>query len=106
MPNHVAALYQDAIDNIVFLKRQQWAIINYALLVYAAIYVLQNHDGCWPFLSYVVLPSTAVVSVILLLTLEYSIRRKFRHRIGVIYETFHPKGVGELRPWLCPKAVR
>jgi hypothetical protein len=105
MPNHVAALYQDAIDNIRFLKRQQWAVTNYALLVYAAIYVLRKDTGCWPFLSYVV-AATAVFGVILLFALERSIRRKFRHRIGVIYETFHPKGVGELRPWLCPKAVR
>jgi amino acid permease len=28
------------VDNIIFLKRQQWAATNYALLVYAAIFVI------------------------------------------------------------------
>jgi hypothetical protein len=40
MPKHVEAAYRDAIDNILFLKRQQWVATNYALLVYAAIFVI------------------------------------------------------------------
>jgi amino acid permease len=40
MPVHVEAAYKDAVDNIIFLKRQQWAATNYALLVYAAIFVI------------------------------------------------------------------
>jgi hypothetical protein len=36
MPVHVEAAYKDAVDNIIFLKRQQWVATNYALLVYAA----------------------------------------------------------------------
>ena len=37
MPRHVEAAYKDAVDNIVFLKRQQWVTTNYAVLIYAAI---------------------------------------------------------------------
>jgi hypothetical protein len=33
MPVHVEAAYKDAVDNIIFLKRQQWVATNYALLV-------------------------------------------------------------------------
>src|SRR3989475_1531412 len=40
MPVHVEAAYKDAVDNIIFLKRQQWVATNYALLVYAAIFVI------------------------------------------------------------------
>jgi amino acid permease len=40
MPGHVEAAYKDAVDNIIFLKRQQWVATNYALLVYAAIFVI------------------------------------------------------------------
>src|SRR6266536_1752475 len=40
MPVHVEAAYKDAVDNIIFLKRQQWVSTNYALLVYAAIFVI------------------------------------------------------------------
>ena len=31
MPEHVGAAYRDAVDNIIFLKRQQWVAPNYAL---------------------------------------------------------------------------
>src|SRR2546426_5264470 len=40
MPGHVEAAYKDAADNIIFLKRQQWVATNYALLAYAAIFVI------------------------------------------------------------------
>ena len=37
MPKHVEVAYRDAVDNVVFLKRQQWLATNYVLLLYAAI---------------------------------------------------------------------
>jgi hypothetical protein len=40
MPGHVEGAYKDAVDNTIFLKRQQWVATNYALLVYAAIFVI------------------------------------------------------------------
>jgi amino acid permease len=40
MPVHVETAYKDAVDNIIFLKRQQWVATNYALLVYAAIFII------------------------------------------------------------------
>ena len=38
MPRHVEVAYKDAVENIVFLKRQQWLATNYVLLLYAAIF--------------------------------------------------------------------
>jgi hypothetical protein len=35
MTTHVEAAYKDAVENINFLKRQQWVATNYAVLVYA-----------------------------------------------------------------------
>src|SRR5262245_15745003 len=40
MPGHVTAAYTGAIDNILFLKRQQWLATNYVLLLYVAICVI------------------------------------------------------------------
>lgn len=40
MPPHVQAAYKDAVDNIIFHNRQQWVATNYALLIYAAIFVI------------------------------------------------------------------
>jgi hypothetical protein len=43
MPEHVEAAYKDAVDNILFLKRQQWLATNYVLLLYAAIFIISAH---------------------------------------------------------------
>jgi hypothetical protein len=40
MPSHVEVAYQDTVNNITFLRRQQWIATNYALLVYAALFVV------------------------------------------------------------------
>ena len=40
MPRHVEAAYKDAVDNIILNKKQQWVTTNYAILVYAAIFVV------------------------------------------------------------------
>lgn len=42
MSEGVKILYKGAIDNIIFLKRQQWIITNYALIVYAAVFALSR----------------------------------------------------------------
>jgi len=43
MPEHIVAAYRDAVDNIIFLKRQQWLATNYVLLLYAAIFIISAH---------------------------------------------------------------
>jgi hypothetical protein len=40
MPPHIQTAYKEAINNVVFHKRQQWVSTNYALLVYAAIFLV------------------------------------------------------------------
>jgi hypothetical protein len=50
MSEGVKIYYKGAIDNIIFLKRQQWIITNYALVVYAAVVTLSRgalHDEKW-----------------------------------------------------------
>ena len=43
MPEHVRAAYRGAVDNILFLKRQQWLATNYVLLLYVAVFVISAH---------------------------------------------------------------
>jgi hypothetical protein len=43
MPEHVEAAYKDVVDNILFLKRQQWLATSYVLLLYAAIFVISAY---------------------------------------------------------------
>ena len=40
MPGHVEAAYKEVVNNIFFLKRQQWVTTNYTILVYAAIFII------------------------------------------------------------------
>jgi hypothetical protein len=42
MTAHVEAACKDAVENVNFLKRQQWVATNYAVLVYAAIFVISG----------------------------------------------------------------
>ena len=42
MPAHVQAAYEDAVNNVIFLKRQQWVATNYAIVEYAAIFVISD----------------------------------------------------------------
>ena len=43
MPEHVKAAYRDAVDNILFLKWQQWLATSYVLLLYVAIFLVSAH---------------------------------------------------------------
>ncbi|MDO8398413.1 MAG: hypothetical protein Q7T45_11405 [Bradyrhizobium sp.] len=43
MSEGVKILYKGAIDNIIFLKRQQWIITNYSLVVYAIMAALAKN---------------------------------------------------------------
>jgi hypothetical protein len=43
MPEHVKAAYRGAVDNILFLKRQQWLATNYVLLLYVAVFLISAH---------------------------------------------------------------
>lgn len=45
MSEGVKILYKGAIDNLIFLKRQQWIITNYALVVYAAVVTIARGGG-------------------------------------------------------------
>lgn len=36
MPEHVRVAYEDAIQQLLFIKKQQWIITNYAIAIYVA----------------------------------------------------------------------
>lgn len=42
MSEGVKILYKGALDNIIFLKRQQWIITNYSLIAYAVVVTLSK----------------------------------------------------------------
>ena len=91
MPEHVEVAYRDAVDNIVFLKRQQWLATNYVLLLYAAIFVISAHyfsrtDVTRNWLGAITI-AAFVVHWWMLHLFQRSIE-KFRNRLAWIYSTY------------------
>jgi hypothetical protein len=91
MPEHVAAAYRDAVDNILFLKRQQWLATNYVLLLYAAVFVISAHyfsrtDVARNWLGVITI-AAFVVHWWMLHLFQFSIA-KFRNRLGWIYNNY------------------
>ena len=91
MPRHVKAAYSDAIENIIFLKRQQWLATNYVLLLYVAIFIISAHyfsrtDVARNWLG--VLTIAAFVVHWWMLHLFQRSIEKFRNRLAWIYRTY------------------
>jgi hypothetical protein len=84
----VQAAYKDAVDNIIFNKRQQWVATNYALLIYAAIFVISARffsrtDIARGWLGFLVV-LTFVYHLVTIYLLQDTLTR-FRDRLAWIY---------------------
>jgi hypothetical protein len=91
MPGHVEAAYKDAVDNIIFLKRQQWVATNYALLVYAAIFVISAQYFNRTDFARNALGMIAIATFLIHWYIMYVFQRaidKFRARLYWIYRTY------------------
>jgi len=87
--DQVAAVYQDAVDNIRFSKLQQWQVTNYALLIYAAVYFLRDdaplNTRCGKVALTAIVAITLILNLLVLWQLESSIAN-FRSRVGWVYQ--------------------
>jgi preprotein translocase subunit Sss1 len=105
MSSHVQVAYQDAVNNITFLKRQQWIATNYALLVYAALFVISAEYFSRTDFARNWLGIIAIVTFLIHLYMIYLFQGamdKFRERLDWIYRTYSNReeqtGLGLLRP--------
>jgi hypothetical protein len=105
MPSHVEVAYQDAVNNIPFLKRQQWIATNYALLVYAALFVVSAEYFSRTDFARNWLGIIAIATFLVHLYLVYLFQDamdKSRDRLDWIYRTYFNReeqtGLGLLRP--------
>ena len=91
MPEHVRAAYRGAVDNILFLKRQQWLATNYVLLLYVAVFLISAHyfsrtDVARNWLGIITI-ITFFVHWYMLNSFQGAIE-KFRSRLIWIYRTY------------------
>ena len=109
MPSHVQVAYQDAVSNITFLKRQQWIATNYALLVYAALFVVSAEYFSRTDFARNWLGLIAIATLLIhlyMVSLFQGGMGKFRDRLDWIYRTYFNReeqtGLGLLwsrSPW-------
>ena len=91
MPAHVGAAYKDAVDNIIFLKRQQWLATNYVLLLYAAIFVISAQYFSRTDFARNSLGIIAIVTFLIHCCVMFIFQRAidvFRARLYWIYSTY------------------
>jgi hypothetical protein len=91
MPEHVQVAYKDAVDNIIFLKRQQWVATNYALLLYAILSVVSaryfsRNDVVRGWLGFFTI-ATFFYHLYMMNSFQRAIA-KFGNRLGWIYSTY------------------
>jgi len=107
MPPHVQAAYKDAVDNVIFHNRQQWVATNYALLIYAAIFVISARffsrtDVARGWLGFLVV-LTFVYHLVTIYLLQDRVTR-FRARLDWIYNTYFSRDEqAGLKLWPEPK---
>jgi hypothetical protein len=83
--------YEDAVNNMMFFKRQQWVATNYAILVYAAIFVISAEYFSRTDFARNWLGIIAVATFFFHLYVIYSFDAaisKFRERLDWIYRTY------------------
>src|SRR5260370_19180040 len=107
MPPHVQAAYKDAVDNTIFHQRQQWVATNYALLIYAAAFVISakffsRTDVARGLLGFLVV-LTFVYHLVTINLLQGTVTR-FRDRLDWIYRTyFSTEEQAGLKLWPEPR---
>jgi hypothetical protein len=92
-PSRLQVFYQDCVDNIRFLKQQQWRATNYALLVYAAAYFVRKETPLHTCYGKAALTAILVVTFginVWLLIDNYRSLSRFRSRIDWIYRNKFP----------------
>jgi hypothetical protein len=91
MPEHIKLAYEDAVNNMMFFKRQQWVATNYAILVYAAIFVISAEYFSRTDFARNWLGIIAIATFFFHLYVIYSFDaaiNKFRDRLDWIYRTY------------------
>src|SRR5262245_26759167 len=96
MPSHVQEAYQDAVNNITLPKRQQWSgrkynLLDYALLVYAALFVVSAEyfsrtDFARNWLGLIAIATFLIH--LYMMSLFQGAMGKFRDRLDWIYRTY------------------
>jgi hypothetical protein len=91
MTAHVEAAYKDAAENMLFLKRQQWLATNYAVLVYAAIFVISGTYFSRTDIARNTLGIVTIITFVIHWYMMYVFQgaiQRYRRRLDWVYQTY------------------
>lgn len=88
MPPQMQAVYKDAIDNLIFLKRQQWTITNYVIAAFVGIYAISGSCDLSGKIGLTVFAAAATIYGLWILTHLQGGMVKFRDRLGWLYQNY------------------
>ena len=88
MSEGVKILYKESVDNVIFLKKQQWTITNYALVTFAAVVALsKGANNVETTLLTVIATGACVYAIICMIHTQMTLT-KYRKRLSFIYEKY------------------
>lgn len=89
MPPQISNVHNATIANIEFFKKQQWAITNYTILIYAALFglhkSLNNISACERCTLVSLTAFTFICSTAMLIRMQFATGKE-RKRLGCIHE--------------------
>lgn len=88
MPPKMQTVHKDAIDNLIFLKRQQWTITNYVIVAFAGIYAICGSCDLSGKIGLTVFAAAAATYGLWILTHLQGGMNKFRDRLGWLYQNY------------------
>jgi hypothetical protein len=85
----IEAVYKDAVDNLRFIKQQEWTVTRYALTAYAALFAVAKIAPNASDKIFLIAATclVALFSLMILCSLLDSLE-KFRSRIGWVYKNY------------------
>jgi hypothetical protein len=90
LPAQVNTAYDDAIQNLIFLKGQQWSTANYSALTQGALFVAMQVAG--ENMNVLLITMSAMVALFSAVIIWYaeSSMWRFRQRLLYIYSAYFP----------------
>lgn len=108
MTPQVANVHKATLDNITFSKKQQWAITNYTVLIYAGLFGLGKSLGpigsCERAIFVILAALTFVCSALLIIQIQRDTGR-YRVRLQKIHDhwlTEEEKRIMDIEPYANP----
>jgi hypothetical protein len=87
LPKQIELMYEDTLENIMFVKKQQWAVTGYALAAEAALYLVAKEvPEYWVKIVFVAFAVSGGIYALVMLTDLSGGLQKFRDRLDWLYQ--------------------